>query len=281
MPWEDGVTPEPAAPAAAEPAPAGGKPAKGGDSITLTRAEHEALLRERDELRTSERYWADRVRGGKRDADPEPDPEPEEDILADIPEIEGDIDPDKWTDELSSKPKKALEDLGFISKKRMQAILAKQEERFMSRLDQLVGSKISGAQQQMLKDAELLSAYPELNDARSPFFKRTQEVYQELIADEPGLKKGAGIKIAARMVRAEMGKQAARRASVDERIAMQQGDMGDGGEGEDDELTPYQKEIIRKFNQDGGVQIQEEAYKRRAKGGVNRGGGYAPGSMRW
>lgn len=283
--WEDGgeatVGGQPApSPAAADPGK--GKPA--ADTISLSKKDYEALLRERDELRTSERYWSETARGGKRPAaEPEPEPEPaEEDILADIPDIEGDIDPEAFTDALTAKGRKALEEHGFISKAQMRKILAKQEDRFMGRLETIVGQKITGAQQAMLKDAELLSTYPDLNNQNSPFFKRTKELYAELVADEPALKKGgAGLKIAAKMAKAEMGSQRGREADIERRIAAQQGDLT-GAEGGDDEgLTPAQRQIIAKFNADGGPQVSEEAYKRRARAGVNMGGKYQPGSMDW
>lgn len=284
--WEDGEQAAPAAPEApaAEPKPAAGK-GKGDGNISLTKAEYDALVRERDELRTSERYWADRVRGGKQEPAEPAEPE-EEDIFADIPEIEGDTDPEKFTDALTAKGAKALEEHGFISKKQMQTLLAKQEARFMQRMEGLIGSKINGAQQQMLKDAELLSTYPELNDQKSEFFKLTQERYRELVADEPSLKKGAGIKIAARMVRAELGKQQTRRADIDRRIAAQQGDMTgyDGGGDDDEDLSPMQRQLIDKFNADGSDLIDVEAYKKRARAGTNMAtprGGYVAGSMRW
>lgn len=290
--WEDDVRSGGEEPTPAEPksgdAGKGGKdggegkqPKEDKDGIRLTRADYDRLNEELAELR----YWR------KNQADDEPEPEPnaskreepeEDDIEALLRE-----DPEKFTDEFSAEGLKSLVKRGFITEKRAKRLLGDIAERVISeRLEALVDGKINKAQRAMLADAEILQKYPDLQKSDSPLAQRTKEIYREIMTEDKSTPKATALKLAARTAAAELKET---RESREERIARQSGgrDGGrsggyDGGDDEDD-LSPVQKRILAGFNADGGITVSEDAYKRRAKAGVNVSskGGYKPGSMSW
>lgn len=292
--WEDNAPGS----GTAETAPTGQTPsAEGGDkgkskkddSVQLSKREYEAILKERDELRESERYWAESARGTRHDDKGGREPEEhEEDLFAELGDADDDNNPEALTDELGTQGLEALRKRGVITRKELKAILSKSAEQQRKAiekaardLDQRIDSNIDRRTKAMAKDAALLEQYPELKDAKSDFTVRAGEIFKEIMADDPDMAKPAALRMAARLTRAELGGESARQR----RIQAQSGEYGrrGGSDPSDDDLSPFQRELIKKFNADGGPQISEDAYRKRAKSGVNMAshGAYQPGSMNW
>lgn len=276
------------------PEPKSGDAGKGGagkepqpkedkDSIRLSRSDYDTMREELAELK----FWKN-SQAAREDDEPEQpktkreEPEDEDDLEALLKE-----DPEKFTDEFSAEGLKSLVKRGFITEKRAKRLLGDIAERVISeRLETLVDGKINKAQRAMLADAEILQKYPDLQKADSPLAQRTKEIYREIMTEDRSTPKATALKLAARTAAAELKET---RESREERIARQSGgrDGGrsggyDGGD-DDDDLTPVQKRILAGFNADGGITVSEEAYRKRAKAGVNVSskGGYKPGSMTW
>jgi hypothetical protein len=240
------------------------------------------LEKKNHELAESERYWAEQARaGGRREETPE---EPEDDD--DDPGIEGDT-ADKQVEEFSTDGVAALVKRGLLTKKDAREIARKEAERVAK---QVVGK----AQKQYTADAELATEFPELSDESSELFQATKKIYREMVAQDDTLKRSPmGLTMAARLAKSQL--QPAKPAdnggepgpSRDDRIR-KQGERGRSRgaafQGEDeDRLSPRQKGILAKFNADGGPQVTEEEYTRRAKEGVrmSSGNAYRSGSMDW
>jgi len=124
-------------------------------------------------------------------------------------------------------------------------------------------------------DAEIARQFPELQDQNSALFKKTGELFRSMVADDESLARSPkALLLAARAAKAELA--AAGNGSGEEerlrRIAQQGG--GDNARGAafdseaDDTLTPMQRKILAALNADGGVQVSEEAYRKRAREGV-------------
>lgn len=263
------------------PVPKGQQP----ETITISKAEYDRIARERDEARQSEKFWADRARGGKQ---PAPEVEEDEDAIetADLvpPKVTGksDIDeaifsdPDKWLDAISKGPK-AIEALvkkqGFVSAEEAAAIAAKVARRTVD----VERGKIT-------TDNKLMTAYPELSDANSELFKATAKEYAELIEFDPGAKKSpATLFAAAKAAKARLAaEKRAKGPDEDEygydrvesdrrsRVAAQDGSRGGRGsrsEEPDDMLGPQAKAIARMM----GVTDEEFlAEKRKTDAGRRR-----------
>lgn len=237
--------------------PAKSKGKKPDDDVKLSKKDYEALLKERDELRGSERYWADQAKSGARKAEPEPG-----DDDADDDDDDGlkDDTPDKFTDDLSAKGIEALVKRGVITKKTAKEMFAKLSDRMLRNVERMVDEKISGVAKRATKDAQLLQRYPELGDAQSDFTKRTGDIYKELIEEDPDIKKSTALALAARMTRAET-KDDERRI---ERIDRQRGDSGRrlARSESDDSLGPQSAEMIKAFGSYGVTEESMRKYRR-------------------
>lgn len=256
------------------------KPAKAAkperdSEVDKLRKEFEALRKERDELAASERYWAEQARGKGKPADePEPEPEDEEDG----PE---DDTPDKQFEEFSAKGVEALVKRGLLTKKAAREIIRKEAEKIAR---SVVGETVTRLSKQQAEDGKLARDYPELSDEKSPLFARTRDIYREMVADDAGLKNSpAALRLAARTAKAELDASERDRRG---RIARQgeQGSRNGGGmdSGDDDTLSPRQREILKAFNRDGTSEISEDAYLKRAKAGVQMSTrSYQPGQVDW
>jgi hypothetical protein len=288
--WEDGesgsgggTSPQPTDKPAGSADDKGGDKGKGkDDSIQLSKKDYESLLRERDELRASERYWADNARSRKSEPEPKPEPEIDDDFDGDDePDIKDD-NPEKFTDDLSAEGIVALQKRGLVTKKDAKAMLNKLAERMLARVEKAVDAKINATVKQASRDAALIQKYPDLQDANSEFTQAVGKEYKALMADDPDLPKATALRMAARVVEAERRLQNGDREA---RILRQAGGSSRRGvpSEDDDALSPLQKQIIAKFNADGGPQITEDSYRKRAKTGVNMSArlGYTPGSMDW
>ena len=109
-----------------------------------------------------------------------------------------------------------------------------------------------------------------------------------MVKDDASLKKSpAALKMAARLAKAELqpAEKAHKETTRQQRIAAQAGETGRPGEDDDDDtqLSPMQKKFLARMNADGGVQVSEEAFAKRAKKGVNMSTrmAYQPGQMDW
>ncbi|MBM3744175.1 MAG: hypothetical protein FJW34_00085 [Acidobacteria bacterium] len=220
------------------------------------------------ELEESERAWAERARG-RGDAGQTPP------AKADATEEEPELDViEALTSEGVKGLDKVLKKLGY------------------ARVEEL-DAKIEKTRTQLTKDARLLGRFPDLGDENSDFFKATARRYEGL-SQNPGIKdSGMLMELAAELAEGDLG---LRRASKDDRRRQRDADLDDeedrddgqeteadrvrrvqaqaGSRGrgsaregaDDDELTPLQKRIAARFG------ITEEAYRKRAKSGVQMSG---------
>lgn len=244
------------------------------ETISLTKTEHAALIRERDEARESERYWATRARGGKEDAPPPEDDAIDTDGL--VPESTGNEDldraifedPEKWTEAITKGPKaigQYIKSLGLVTGAEAAEIAVKAAR-------QVVESKVQGMQ----VDAKL-GEFADLKDQESELFQKTAPIYREMVADNGGKQSSALMLAAARIAKAEM-KASAPKPKVREeddvydrydeddrkaRVAAQGGNRGRAAAADDtetDSIGPQARELIRQMNSGGGPQITEEDF---------------------
>jgi hypothetical protein len=190
---EDGVEQEVAPQEQPEP-----KPGKGGkdDSVTLSKAEHEALIRDRDEARESEKFWAQKARGGKEDPaepeeeeEPKPEPEPEE------------PDPEKFVDELAKDGLKALRKYGFMTRAQAEKLA---DERAEKMADKVVDRRVKGMQ----SDTQLVTDFKDIRDPKSELFKTAAPIYQKLVAMNGGKQTTALLYAAAEAAQAKLDAKA-------------------------------------------------------------------------
>lgn len=170
------------------------------ETVTLTKAEVEALRRERDEFKTDAQFWAQRARGGKETArEPEDDPV---DTAGLVPEVTGDADidaaifsdPAKWTEAITQGPKaigQYIKSLGLVSG-------AEAAEIAIRAARQVVKGTVQGMQ----TDQQLTSDYADLKDNKSELFKTTAPIYQKLVAMNGGKESSALLYAAAGQAKA-------------------------------------------------------------------------------
>lgn len=185
-----------------QPKPPAGK-GKEPETVTLTRAEHQALLRERDEARDSERFWASRARGDKGEDTPEPEEEPiDTDGL--IPEVTGDADvdeaifsdPDKWTEALTKGPKAVeqfVKRLGYVSAKEAAEIAVKAARQ-----------EVRTTVRHMQTDSQLVGDFADMKDPKSELFQAAAPIYQKLVAMNGGKQTTALLYAAAEAAKAKL-----------------------------------------------------------------------------
>jgi len=197
MQEEDVILPDASAPQV----PAGGQ---GRDeTVTLTKAQHEGLLRERDEARESERYWSGLARNGGRGPQPVADPVEDEPIdtsfLEDVdePNLEGDT-PEKLVDEFAAQGVGALKKRGFITAADAHKLAVDVASRVTR---ELIGQE----RQKMTTDAQIMADFPELKDPNSELFQETAKHYQRAVAMDPAAKKTpAALYLAAQAAKASL-----------------------------------------------------------------------------
>lgn len=254
-------------PANAQPQEGGGKPEKKEPNPIeerLARLEKELAERDKriEELAASERYWAEQARRAVA-LDDEGDDEPEEDFGID------DDSPDKFVEDLSEKGLEALVKRGVLTRREARELIRQEAQ-------QIAREMIEAETRKLQTDAEIARQFPELQDESSDLFKRTAKIFKEMVAEDESLKRSPkALLLAARTAKAELAAAGKGSASEEERlrrIARQGG--GDHARGaafdadDDDSLTPTQRKILEALNADGGVQVTEEAYKKRAREGV-------------
>jgi len=209
---ETEVTPQGAQPSGAGDKPQGGSGKGGDEKVSLSRAEFEALRRDRDEARESERFWAARARSGDQ---PQHAEEPEEMVeTADlIPDVTGDQsvdeaifnDPDRWAEAISKGPaaiKAFIKSQGLITGSEAAEIAAKVARR-----------TVDVERGKMSSDAAIMRDFPGLADPKSEFFKATSAELKKFVALDPRAKNSpATLYAAAETAKAKLeAKQAADR----------------------------------------------------------------------
>ena len=255
-------------PANAQPPEGGGKPEKKEPNPLEERlAKLEKELAERDkriqELAESERYWAEQARKAAEFDDDGDDEEPEDDFGVE------DDSPDKFVEELSEKGLEALVKRGVLTKREARELIREEAQR-------IAKQAIEAETRKLQADAEIVRQFPELQDEKSELFQHTAKIFKEMVAEDESLKHSPkALLLAARTAKAELaasGRGVGGEEDRLRRIARQGG--GDHARGaafdadDDDSLTPTQKKILEALNADGGVQVSEEAYKKRAREGV-------------
>jgi hypothetical protein len=230
-----------------------------------------------DELAASERYWADKAKGG---ADAGGDPEDpgegaDDDDGGEAPETP--ISPDDFLDELSKTGpaaiEKALGKRGFVRK-----------EDVVKLATEIANNVVARERGKITSDARLVSEYPELRDEKSELFIETGKVYRELVAADPKLHKSpATLLLAAKYAKQELKlrdmRPKARDADEqppdyretedDDRTNRLKGQMGTTGRGhgapreDDDEIGPQARAVIEAMGRYG---VDEKAFRaQRAK----------------
>ena len=255
-----------------QPVPAqgqGGEERGKPETVTLSKAEVEALRRERDEARESERYWANLAKAGQPAADrvEEPADDIDADQYVDVaePNLEGDT-PEKLVDDFAAKGVDALKRRGFITAADAQKLAVDVAAKVTREL-------IGRERQKMGTDAQIMAEFPELRDQNSDLFKETAKIYQKAVAMDPGAKKTpAALYLAAQAAKqAISSRKPAPRAEEDEfeaepeperrqRAASQDGRTRGRGEAADDDMLGSEaRQVIKAMG------ITEDEYRASAK----------------
>ncbi len=267
-PFEGDDAPKPAAKPADKP--------KDKDSEADLRKEITNLRQQLRESGDSERYWAEQARGRGAAASDADDDTADDTAPLDEPEETT----DEFLDRLSKEGPRAVAKVaekigakaGYVRKADVEKIAAK-----------IAGEIVERKAGRMSADARLMGEHPELKDENSPVFKATAAIYREMVGRDPNLKDSPEtLFLAARLAKAELkaaGNGTRGRDADDEpgdyredredredsrrrRIESQQGDTSRGRsapyEGDEDPLTPAQRDIVDMFAKVG---VDEQAYR--------------------
>lgn len=149
-----------------------------------SREEWESLQRQMDELRQSERYWAERARSGGKAEEPAPGaaeegPDPNEflDPNEQPAGIEGDS-PEQLVNEFAENGIAALHKRGFITAADAKRIAVEAALHVSQEL-------INRERHKMGTDQQLITRYPDLLDDQSDLFKETAPLLRQAIAMDP------------------------------------------------------------------------------------------------
>ncbi len=224
---------------------------------TITREEFDALKEKLAEQERTTQFWYDRANGRAGRQSSDDDGESNKPAKNDEPDVD-------LLDLITTRGAK-----GFEEYMRSKGFVTREEA------ENLIGSKAGELEVQ----GALYEEYPDLKKKTSDFFKATAIEYGELV--KTGVPNAIAMVQAARNTELRFLKEgkiktpaakadedkATREAERKERAKAAMGDRGsrtagDGGEPEDDELTDEQKRIARAMG------VSEEAYKKRAKAGV-------------
>ncbi len=258
-----------------------GQGGKKDETVTIPKAQWEAVQRERDEAKQSERFWASKAK-------PTPEPEPEEDepIETDdlVPAVTGNDgadeaifnDPDKWTDAISKGPAAVeafLRKSGYVTAREAAEIAVKAARQ-----------TVQVERQKMTTDAQILGEFPELKDDDSELFKATSKELKALFKIDPNFARTpAALYAAARAAKAGL-KPAPKPRNEDDgdddydryedeqdrrRRADSQDTTRSRGRPEvedDDMLGPEAKEVMRQM----GISREEFIESRKQTAGMRR-----------
>jgi len=200
------VTPQGGAP----PAEAGHEPQAGkgkeGETVQISRAEFEAIRRERDEAKASERFWASRAQGPPADQ-----VEEQEEVIATddlLPDPTTGIDEtlftdsDKWAEAVSKGPaaiEAFLKKGGYVKADQVAEIARKVAQR-----------TVQVNQVRTNTDTQILTDFPQLRDQQSDLYKATAEEVRALVAMDPSARNRPSTLIAAaRTAKATLAAKAA------------------------------------------------------------------------
>lgn len=241
---------------------------KGKDEVAALRKELADSRKLNEELRTSERHWADRAKANEAPLDEDEDETPppanqDEDDEFDDPAalLEGLTKNGKVT--LSKIIDRYVKKAGLITKAEAEALATGKS-----------AEAVAKAEKRLQSDARLVRELgDEINDENSPLFKRTAEVFQEMVNSSPEIKKApasvqaamvrAAGKTAKALLKAEGTQETRRRPAATEddedeteserraRISAQEGGRGKGGSFEsEDEIGPETLEVMRRMGID-------------------------------
>lgn len=270
----------------AEGQPEGGKSngKSSDDRLTALETELSSLRTRNKELQDSERFWAERAKGGGESRE-EPEPEKEDIVAALLGDLgdEEDDNVDSLIDELTSGGMKALKKRGLLSKKDLAPILKGLEEKLEAKAAAIAEGRVGKARKDLETDGELIRQFPELgridrdtgealDEADAPFIASVSKHYRRLVSRNPGRKTDpTALFDAAEMARLEVGSnEEARRRRINAQTSgggSGPDSNGDGG------LTERQRKIIE------GMGVTEEAYKKRAAAGIQLKGMPMHGAM--
>lgn len=232
--------------------------------MAAIQAELAALKDQVSEQKRVSEFWFNKANNNAAAPPPPPEPkaEPEEDV--DVLDV------------LTTKGAAGLD-----------AILAK---RGYVRADQ-VNATVNAKAQQLATENELLTAYPDLRDKNSEFFRQTAVAYGELKSQ--GVPEATAMRLAAQQVELngiKSGKVKTPQQKADDaktqreterqaRIRAQAGDRTnsrtpESAEPDDDELSDAERRICV------GMGITEESYKKRVRSGTQIWGGVRGGGKK-
>lgn len=157
-----------------------------------SREDWESLQRQVDELRQSERYWANLARSGGKAEDPPPapaeeGPDPNEFLDSNEPKapLEDDT-PEKLVDEFASQGVAALAKRGFVTASDAKRIAVEAALHVSQEL-------INRERHKMGTDHELMSRFPDLRDPDSELFKETAPLFQHAVAMDPNARSSIAV----------------------------------------------------------------------------------------
>jgi hypothetical protein len=264
--------------------PAAGKAAEKSDiekRLDALERDNAALRKKNDELSESERYWAQRARGGDRDDAPaddagefDPDPEIPAGRAADVQEET----PEALLDDLSAKGLKALKARGLITDDEL--------EKRLEKIRQQTEQRIAIAEADASWSTSFAQEFPEIaaDNARmnrgekpqSELFQRASAIFREMVADDPSLKKSQGaLTAAARAAKRELAAEKKamendrdeRRARIDAQRPERDRSRNDDDDGEP-HVSRLGQQVIGHLSRFG---VTEESY-RDHQGAENRNG---------
>lgn len=211
---------------------------------------------------------------GARGGDPDEDDEEVEPTEADVKVAEGELIDQLSKGDVSTLAKK----LNGLTKKEAAALIQKEARK-------IAREEVGAARAELSQRDQLKRDFPDIDNSKSELFKEADAILKEKIAAGTPKELLAQphqfrmlIELAKARVDARTPDRGASRAAA---IAAQQGATGGGGGrdmDEDDqviELNAEQKKMLADMNRDGQFVVTEEAFKKRAKKGVNIGGATA------
>lgn len=237
----------------------------GGKTVTLSAKEYKELQQKAREVETEREYWRGRAEASKGrksdDDDGVDDPAPAKTTARKAAPKEEDEDDADLLDAISKGGTKALKARGFVRMSDVEALI---EERSAAIAERIATGKVKQATEALHSDAQLLRAYPELNDAKSEFSERVGQQVRELVAADKSLaKSNSVIAVAARIVKAEMvAESKSKRGREDERerrISKQTPSGGRGGDGDEPYMSPMQRRMLEPMLK--GLGVSEKDYR--------------------
>ncbi|MBZ5578245.1 MAG: hypothetical protein LAP40_16910 [Acidobacteriia bacterium] len=245
-------------------------PGQGGgnkeETVTLSKTEVEALRRDRDEARESERYWAGIAKTGGGAPSPEPASDPEDEISLDENEfvdpdapdglLAGDT-PEKLVEDIAAHGVEALRRRGYISRAEAERIAVDKATQVASKIAREV---VGNERQKLVTDNRLLGKFPDLRNPQSELFQETAKIYREAVEMDPSAKKTpAALYLAAKSAQQIIDSRGGGREDEQDRLdrvnAQDGRTRGRQAASHDDLIGPEAADIIKQMG------ISEDDYK--------------------